>query len=83
MWLLQDSPTERWDAEAGQQGAMFIVLEQTQQTRVQRLSPENKGDLLYIPLKADYRSIWLHTISFILDITLSSMLRDPSHVQFP
>jgi hypothetical protein len=80
MWLLQDSPTERWDAEAGQQGAMFIVLEQTQQTRVQRLSPENKGDLLYIPLKADYRSIWLHTIS---SATLSSVLRDPSYVQFP
>jgi hypothetical protein len=45
----------------------FIVLAQTQWTRVQRLSPENKGVSPYIPLQAGYRSrkqsstyIWLH-----------------------
>jgi hypothetical protein len=46
----------------------FIVPAQTQQTPVQRLSPENKGALHYIPLQAGYRSkkqglthMWLHT----------------------
>jgi hypothetical protein len=44
-----------------------MVLAQTQQTPVQRLSPENKGGLPYIPLQAGYRNkkqslthIWLH-----------------------
>jgi hypothetical protein len=58
----------------------FIVAAQIQQTYVKRLSPENKGDLLYIPLQADYRSIWLHTISLV---TLSSVLHDASYVQLP
>jgi hypothetical protein len=45
----------------------LIVLTQTQWTRVQRLSPKNKGGLPYIPLQTGYRSkkkssthIWLH-----------------------
>jgi hypothetical protein len=45
----------------------FIVPAQTQQTPVQRLSPESKGDLPYIPLQAGYRikkqgltHTWLH-----------------------
>jgi hypothetical protein len=45
----------------------FIVPAQTQWTRVQRLSPENKGISPYIPLQAGYRSkkqssthLWLH-----------------------
>jgi uncharacterized protein YbaP (TraB family) len=61
------SRTEKQNTEAVQQEAMFVVPAQTQQTYVQRLSPENKGDLLYIPLQAGYRSkkqglthIWLH-----------------------
>jgi hypothetical protein len=47
----------------------FIVPAQTQQTHVQRLSPENKGVSPYIPLQASYRSkkqglihIWLYLI---------------------
>jgi hypothetical protein len=43
------------------------VLTQTQQARVQRLSPENKEVSFYTPLQAGYRSkkqssthIWLH-----------------------
>jgi hypothetical protein len=34
----------------------FILLAQIQQTRVQRLSPKNKGVSPYIPLQAGYRS---------------------------
>jgi hypothetical protein len=34
----------------------FIVLAQTQQTHVQRLSPKNKGVSPYIPLQASYRA---------------------------
>jgi hypothetical protein len=34
----------------------FIVLAQTEWTLVQRLSPENKGALPYIPLQAGYGS---------------------------
>jgi hypothetical protein len=52
---------------------MFIVLAQTQQTRVQRLSPKNKGVSSYIPLQAGYRSkkqslthIWLHVTSLAI-----------------
>jgi hypothetical protein len=35
---------------------LFIVPAQTQQTRVQRLSPKNKGVSPFIPLQASYRS---------------------------
>jgi hypothetical protein len=52
---------------------MFIVPVQTQQTRVQRLSPENKGVSPYIPLQAGYRNkkqssthTWLHVTSLII-----------------
>jgi hypothetical protein len=45
------------------------VSAQTQQTHVQRLSPENKGVSPYIPLQADYRSkkqglihVWFYLI---------------------
>jgi hypothetical protein len=45
----------------------FIVLAQTHQTPLQRLSPENQGVSPYTPLQAGYRSkkqslthIWLH-----------------------
>jgi hypothetical protein len=48
----------------------FIVPAQTQRTRVQRLSPENKGVSPSIPLQAGYRSkkqglihVWLYLIS--------------------
>jgi hypothetical protein len=51
----------------------FIVSAQTQQTRVQRLSPENKVVSPYIPLQTVYRSkkqssthIWLHVISLAI-----------------
>jgi hypothetical protein len=47
----------------------LIVTAQTQQTHVQRLSPENKEVSPYIPLEAGYRSkrqglihIWLYSI---------------------
>jgi hypothetical protein len=56
---------------------MFIVLAQTQRTRVQRLSPKNKGVSPYIPLQAGYRSkkqssthIWLHVTSLALSFSL-------------
>jgi hypothetical protein len=41
--LLWETQTETWDIEARKQH--FIVLAQTQRTRVQRLSPKNKGVL--------------------------------------
>jgi hypothetical protein len=44
------------DTEATQQEATFIVQAQTQGTRVQRLSPENKDVSPYIPFQAGYRS---------------------------
>jgi hypothetical protein len=60
--------SEIWDIEAEE--IMFIMPVQTQQTHVQRLSPENKGVSPYIPLQAHYRGnkikkqglthIWLH-----------------------
>jgi hypothetical protein len=55
----------------------FIEPAQTKWTHIQRLSAENKEDLLCIPLQADYRSIWSHTISSVLSG------HDPSHVQLP
>jgi hypothetical protein len=51
--MLWDTWTETRDSEARKQ--CFIVTAQTQQTHVQKLSPENKGDTLYIPLQAGYR----------------------------
>jgi hypothetical protein len=51
--LLWETQTETQDSEARKQ--CFIVTAQTQQTHVQKLSPENKGDSLYIPLQASYR----------------------------
>jgi hypothetical protein len=52
---------------------MFIVLVQTQQTGVQRLSPENKGVSPYRPSQAGYRSkkqsathMWLHVTSLAI-----------------
>jgi hypothetical protein len=57
------------DSEAISRKQGFIVPAQTQQTHVQRLSPENKGVSLYIPLQGGYRSkkqdlihIWLYLI---------------------
>jgi hypothetical protein len=51
----------------------FIVRTQTQQSCLQRLSPENKEVLPYIPLQAGYRSkqqssthIWLHVTSLVI-----------------
>jgi hypothetical protein len=51
----------------------FIVPAQTQQTHVQRLSPENKGVSPCIPLQAAYRSkkqssthLWLHVTSLAI-----------------
>jgi hypothetical protein len=71
--LLQESQAELQDTEAVYQEAMFIVSAQTQQTRVQRLSPENKGVSPYVPLQAGYRSkkqssthLWLHVISLAI-----------------
>jgi hypothetical protein len=56
---------------------MFIVPAQTQRTRVQRLSLENKGVSPYIPLQAGYRSkkqssthIWLHVTSLAISFLL-------------
>jgi hypothetical protein len=53
----------------------FFVLTQTQQARVQRLSPENKEVSSYIPLQAGYRSkrqssthIWLHVTSLAVSL---------------
>jgi hypothetical protein len=60
---------EKQDSEAINRKQCFIVPAQTQWTHVQRLSPENKGASLYIPLQAGYRSkkqglihIWLYLI---------------------
>jgi hypothetical protein len=47
---------ETRDSEANSRKQHFIVPAQTQQTHVQRLSPENKGISPYIPLQAGYRS---------------------------
>jgi hypothetical protein len=52
--LLQETQTETWDSKARKQS--FIVQAQTQQTHVQRLSPENKWVSPYIPLQAGDRS---------------------------
>jgi hypothetical protein len=52
--LLQlETQAETQDSEAWKQ--CFIVLAETQWTRVQRLSSENKGVSPYIPLQAGYR----------------------------
>jgi hypothetical protein len=60
------------DSEAISRKQHFIMPAQTQRTRVQRLSPENKGVSPYIPLQAGYRGnkikkqglthIWFHAI---------------------
>jgi hypothetical protein len=62
------------DSEAISRKQHFVVSAQTQQTHIQRLSPENKGVSPYIPLQAGYRGneikkqqqrlahIWLHAI---------------------
>jgi hypothetical protein len=50
--MLWETQTETRDSEARKQ--CFIVPAQTL-TRVQRLSPENKGASLYTPLQAGYR----------------------------
>jgi len=54
--LLRESRIEIRDTEAITRKQHFIVLAQTQWTRVQRLSLENKGVSSYIPLQAGYRS---------------------------
>jgi hypothetical protein len=54
--VLQDSWTETQDTEAVLQEQDFIVLAQTQQSHVQRLSLDNKVALPYITLQAGYRS---------------------------
>jgi hypothetical protein len=84
---------EKRDSEAVSRKQGYIVPTQTQRTRVQRLSPKNKGVSPYIPLQAGYRSkkqglvhIWLY---LILLITLSQcymtspslVLCDLPHVQ--
>jgi hypothetical protein len=52
-----------WDSQAGKQDtktfweAMFTgMTAATQWIHIQRLSPEHKGALPYIPLQADYRN---------------------------
>jgi hypothetical protein len=62
-------PTEIQAFEANSRKQRFIVQAQTQRTHVQRLSPENKGVSLYLPLQAGYRSkkqglihVWLYLI---------------------
>jgi hypothetical protein len=48
-------------------GSMFIsMLAATQWTHVQRLSPENKGDLPYIPFRAGYRNVGVHLLQYII-----------------
>jgi hypothetical protein len=74
--VLQDSWTETQDTESVLQEQDFIVLAQAQWTHVQRLSPDNKGALPYIPLQAGYRSkkqpiYGLHTSLFAIS-TLSA-----------
>jgi hypothetical protein len=55
---------------------MFIVLTQTPQTHVQRLSPENKEVSPYTPSQAGYRSkkqsathLWLHETSLVISFS--------------
>jgi hypothetical protein len=60
----------------------FIVLAQTQQIQVQRLSLKNKGSLPYIPLKEVYRSkkqIWFHEI-LLATSTAPPLLLDILHI---
>jgi hypothetical protein len=62
-----DSVTGNSNRDTGRGKEATLVLAQTQRTRVQRLSSENKGVSPYRPLQAGYRSkrqglthIWLH-----------------------
>jgi hypothetical protein len=55
----------------------FIVPAQTQQTRVQRLSPENKGVSPYIYLQAGYRSKkqgLIHICLYLILLAISSLV---------
>jgi hypothetical protein len=82
-----------WDVQAGKQDtkafweAMFIGMPAaTQQSHIQRLSPEHKEALLYIPLQADYRNekqSLTHTWLLIISLATSlSMLCDHFLVEF-
>jgi hypothetical protein len=53
--MLQDIQAGKWDTEAFQEAIFINVLAAALQIPIQRLSPENKGTLPYIPLQAGYR----------------------------
>jgi hypothetical protein len=85
--LLQDIQAGKWDIKAFQEAILISIPAVAQQILTQRLSPENKGVLPYIPLQAGYRSkkqslthIWLHAS---LLATSPSVLCDLPHIQIP
>jgi hypothetical protein len=83
--MFQDIKIRKWGTKSFWE-AMFISMPAVpQQIHIQRLNPENKGALPYIPFPAGYRSkkqslthIWLLVISLA---TSSSVLCD--HFQVP
>jgi hypothetical protein len=81
---LWDIQARNQDNRAFQETVLISVLATAQQIPFQRLGPENKGALPYIPLQAGYRSkkqglthIWLY-VSLLT--TLPSVLCDLSHI---
>jgi hypothetical protein len=53
--ILCDIQAGKWDTKAFQEAIFISVLAVAQQIPIQRVSPENKGALSYIPLQAGYR----------------------------
>jgi hypothetical protein len=82
--LAQDQPQVMlvlWESQTGirtlrkvSRKQHFIVLAQTQQTHVQRLSPKNKKVSPYMPLQAGYRSKKQSSIHIWLYVTLLAIL---------
>jgi hypothetical protein len=56
MILLWDIQAGKQDTKAFQETIFTSMLTAAQWNPIQRLRPENKGALLYIPLQAGYRS---------------------------
>jgi hypothetical protein len=84
--MLQDIQAGKQDTKDFQEAIFISVPAVAQWIHIQRLSPENKGALPYIPLQAVYRSEkqslthkWLLVISLA---TSSSVLCDHFYVQF-
>jgi hypothetical protein len=65
--MLWDIQAGKWDTKALQEATFINTPAGAQRIPIQRLSPENKGALPYIPWQAGYRSkrrgltpIWLY-----------------------